>query len=57
MSAWGLGHDAELNDEVGGEVLGLDFAALFQPEPDEGGLVIALDGASIRAADEAAPIR
>jgi hypothetical protein len=27
-----LGHHTELDDEVGGEVLRLDFAALFAPE-------------------------
>jgi hypothetical protein len=50
-----LGGLAELNDEVAGQVLGLDFAALFPPEADEGGLVVAHDDAGVGAADEVAP--
>ena len=48
----GLGHDAELDDEVAGEVLGLDLAALFPPEAQQGRLVIAHDDPGVRAADE-----
>ena len=39
----GLGDDAELDDEVAGEVLGLDLAALLPPEAEQGGLVVAHD--------------
>ena len=35
-----LGRQAELNDEVAGEILGLDLAALFPPEPEEGGFIV-----------------
>ena len=31
-----LGNDPELNDKVTGQVLGLDLAAFFAPEADEG---------------------
>jgi hypothetical protein len=36
-----LRSDTQLDDEIAGEVLGLDFAAFFSPEPDEGGLIAA----------------
>ena len=48
----GLGHDPELDDEVAGEVLRLDLAALFPPQAEQGGLVIAHDDPGVRAADE-----
>src|SRR5450756_2541115 len=48
-----LGDPAELDDEVGGEVLGLDLAALFLPEAEQGGLVVAHDDPGVGAADEA----
>ena len=38
-----LGGDAELDDEIVGEVLRLSLAALFLPQPDEGGFVRAHD--------------
>ena len=47
-----LGHGAELDDQVVREVLGLDLAALFPPQPEQGGLVVAHDDPGIRAADE-----
>src|SRR5580704_19397808 len=31
----GLGHEAELGDEIAGEVLGFDFAALLLPEAQQ----------------------
>jgi hypothetical protein len=37
----GLGYDPKLHDEVGGEVLGLDLASLFLPEPKQGCFIIA----------------
>jgi len=52
----GFGDHPELDDEVAGEVLRLGFAALFPPEAEEGGLVIAHDNAGVGAADEAAPM-
>jgi len=53
----GLCDNAKLHDEVTGEILGLSFAALLAPEAKQCGLVIAQDGPSVRAADEAAPFR
>ena len=47
-----LGHGAELDQEVAGQVLGLDLAALFPPEADQGRLVVAHDDPGVRAADE-----
>ena len=49
-----LGHDPELNDQVCGQVLGLDLAALFPPEAEQGGLVVAHDDPGVGAADEIA---
>ena len=51
-----LGHGAELDDQVAREVLGLDFAALFPPEPEQGGFVVAHDDPGVRAADEGAAV-
>jgi len=51
-----LGHRAELDDQVAGQVLGFGLAALFPPQPDQGRLVVAHDDPGVRAADEAAPI-
>ena len=39
------------------EVLGLDLAALFPPQAEQGGLVVAHDDPGVRAADEGAAIR
>ena len=49
----GFGHRPELDNEVAREVLRLDFAALFPPEAEQGGFVIAHDDPGVRAADEA----
>ena len=47
----------ELDQEVAGEILGLDLAALLAPEPDHGGAWSALMMIlRIRAADEGAAI-
>jgi hypothetical protein len=51
-----LSSQAELNDEVGGQVLWLDFSALFPPKAEQGRLVIAHDNAGVGAADEVAAI-
>ena len=47
-----LGGEAELDDEVAGEVLRLDLAALFPPQPEQGGLIVAHDDPGVRAADK-----
>ena len=52
-----LGRRPELDDEVVGEVLRFDLAALLAPEPDQCALVIAHDDPGVRAADESAAIR
>ena len=51
-----LGHGAELDDQVVREVLGLDLAALFPPQPEQGGFVVAHDDPGVRAADEGAAV-
>ena len=51
-----LGDHAELDDQIAGQVLGLDLTAFFPPEPKERILVIAHDDPGVRAADESAPI-
>jgi len=47
-----LRYDPELDDEVAGEVLGFDLAALLAPEAEEGCFVTAHDGPRLRATDE-----
>jgi hypothetical protein len=47
-------HQAELDDEVAGQVLRLGFAPFLLPEADEGGFIIAHDDPSVGAADEGA---
>ena len=49
-----LCHHSELDDEIAGQVLRLDLAALFPPEPEQRRLVIAHDDPGVRAADEVA---
>jgi hypothetical protein len=51
-----LRRPAKLDDEVARQVLRLDFASLFVPEPEEGGLVISHDGSGVRTAYEGSPI-
>ncbi len=51
-----LGHHPELDDEVAGEVLWLDLAALFSPEPQQGEFIVAHNDPGVRAADERAPV-
>ena len=46
----------ELDQQVAGEVLGLDLAPFLPPEPNDGSLVGAHDDPRIRAADECATI-
>jgi hypothetical protein len=38
-----LGHAAELDQEVAGQVFRLDFTALFSPKPKQGRLVLSHD--------------
>ena len=51
-----LGHVAELDDEIAGEVLGLGFPALLPPEPKQGSFIRAHDDTRIRAANETPPM-
>jgi hypothetical protein len=41
------GRCPELDNQIAGEVLRLDFAPLFPPQPKEGGFVIAHDNPGI----------
>jgi hypothetical protein len=50
----GFGHDPKLDDEVARQILRLNLAAFLPPQPDEGGLIVTYDDASVRAADEVA---
>ena len=43
-----FGRDAQLNDEIAREVLGLDLTALLLPEPEESALIIAHDDPGVR---------
>jgi hypothetical protein len=52
----GLGHQAELDYEVAGQVLGLGLAALFPPKAVQGRLVSAHDDAGVGAAYKGAPV-
>ena len=49
----GFGHDPELDDEIAGQVLWLDLAALLAPKAEKGTFIIARNDPSVRAADEA----
>ena len=51
-----LGHGAELDDQVVREVFRLDLAALFPPQAEQGGFIVAHDDPGIRAADERSAI-
>src|SRR5262249_16745538 len=48
----GLGHKAELDDEVVGQVLRLGLAAFLAPEAAQCGLIVAHYNPGVRAADE-----
>jgi hypothetical protein len=50
-----LGGEAELHNQVAGQVLRLNLAALFSPQPQEGGLVIAHDDPCVGAAYKGTP--
>ena len=47
-----FGDPPELDNEVSGQVLGLGFAALFPPKPEQGRFVRTHDDPGVRAADE-----
>ena len=51
-----LGRHPELDDEVPGEVLGLDFSAFLVPEAEEGSFVAAHDDPGVGAADKSPSI-
>jgi hypothetical protein len=51
-----LGNRAELDDQIFREILWLDLAALFQPEPNQLILIVAHNDFGVRAADESAAI-
>ncbi len=51
-----LGDAAQLHDQVFGEILRLEFAALLPPQPHELRLIMAHDDAGIGAADESAAV-
>jgi hypothetical protein len=42
-----LGGDAELDNQVRGEVLLLDLTALLLPEPEERGFIVAHDDSGV----------
>jgi hypothetical protein len=52
-----LRDDAELDDQVSGQVLGLKFTALFLPQPKQGGFIRAHDDPGVGAANEFSAIR
>ena len=52
----GLSRQPELYDQIAGEVLRLDLAALLPPQPDQGSLVLAHDGPGVGAAEITAAV-
>ena len=50
-----LGGEAELHNQIAGQVLRLDLAALFPPEALQGGLVASHDDPGVRTANEVTP--
>jgi len=52
-----LCHDPELNDEVRGQVLGLNLASFLSPETDESCLIITHNDPGVRASNESLPER
>jgi hypothetical protein len=51
-----LGHAAELDQEVAGQVLRLGLAALLPPQPEQCRLVVPHDDPGIRATDESTAV-
>ena len=56
MPVQGFGDQAELDDEIAGEVLRLDLAPLLPPQMHQGGIVAAHNDPGVRAADEVAAV-
>src|SRR5439155_17964088 len=52
LSIEGFGHAAELDNEVAGKVLRVEFAAFLAPQTQQGSFIAAHDNARVRAADE-----
>src|SRR5262245_20800042 len=52
MPVEGLGHKAELDDEVAGQVLRLGLAPFLSPQAHQGCFIAAHDDPGIRAADK-----
>jgi hypothetical protein len=52
-----LGDLAELHQEIAGEVLRLNVAALFPPKAEQGVLVVAHDDTGVGTANEGAAVR
>jgi hypothetical protein len=51
-----LGCNTKLNDEIAGQILRIDLAALLPPETEQGGFIVAQDGPRIRSTDEITPL-
>ena len=47
-----LGGEAELDDEIAGQILPLNLASFFSPKAQQGSFIVAHDNSGIRAADE-----
>ena len=52
-----LGSEAELHDQIAGQVVWLNLAPLFPPQTKQRALIVTQDDSGIRAADERAAIR
>ena len=52
-----LGDRPKLHDQIVGQILRLELAAFFAPEPEQGGFVAAHDYPGIGATDETTPIQ
>jgi hypothetical protein len=55
-SVEGLGHGAELNQEIPRSVFWLDLATLLTPQAEQGGFIVAHDDPGIGAANEGAAV-
>ena len=51
-----LGRKTEQDEEIAGEVLGLDFAAFFAPKPQDGSFMVAHNNSGVGPADEVATL-
>jgi hypothetical protein len=51
-----LGRYPKLDNQVAGQVLGLDLAPLYPPQAQQGSFVVAHNDPSVRSTDEVAPI-